>query len=143
MLTAGTWTAASPVLKAVQKFAKILDWTGEVVGVVFKGLGKLGGLIFKGKGALSKLLEKAGAAAAKVLEPLEKLATRFLNFADEMLGKVFGKAAKEADTIWIATDEDREGEAIGWHLCEVLKIDPTSTKRIVFHEITPFKSERP
>lgn len=46
------------------------------------------------------------------------------------------KAAKEADTIWIATDEDREGEAIGWHLCEVLKIDPTSTKRIVFHEIT-------
>lgn len=46
------------------------------------------------------------------------------------------KAAKEADEIWIATDEDREGEAIGWHLCEVLKIDPTKTKRIVFHEIT-------
>jgi len=45
-------------------------------------------------------------------------------------------AAKEADTIWIATDEDREGEAIGWHLCEVLKIDPLTAKRIVFHEIT-------
>lgn len=96
VLTAGSWTAASPVLKAVQKFAKILDWTGEVVGVVFKGLGKLGGLLFKGKGALSKLLEKAGAAAAKVLEPLERLARRFLDFADEMLGKLFGKAAKEA-----------------------------------------------
>lgn len=46
------------------------------------------------------------------------------------------KATKEADTVWIATDEDREGEAIGWHLCEVLKLDPLTTKRIVFHEIT-------
>ena len=46
------------------------------------------------------------------------------------------KAAKSAETIWLATDEDREGEAIAWHLCEVLKLDPRVTKRIVFHEIT-------
>ncbi len=46
------------------------------------------------------------------------------------------KAAKEADTVWLASDEDREGEAIAWHLAEVLKLDPTQTKRIVFHEIT-------
>lgn len=46
------------------------------------------------------------------------------------------KAVKAADTVWLATDEDREGEAIAWHLCEVLKLDPKSTKRIVFNEIT-------
>lgn len=46
------------------------------------------------------------------------------------------KAVKAADDVWLATDEDREGEAIAWHLCEVLKLDPASTKRIVFHEIT-------
>ena len=44
--------------------------------------------------------------------------------------------AKKSDEVWLATDEDREGEAISWHLCEVLGLDPVSTKRIVFHEIT-------
>lgn len=46
------------------------------------------------------------------------------------------KATKEASDVWLATDEDREGEAIAWHLCEVLKLNPKTTKRIVFHEIT-------
>ncbi|MBR6944918.1 MAG: type I DNA topoisomerase [Prevotella sp.] len=44
--------------------------------------------------------------------------------------------AKKADTIWLASDEDREGEAISWHLCEVLGLDEDNTNRIVFHEIT-------
>jgi DNA topoisomerase-1 len=44
--------------------------------------------------------------------------------------------AKKADQVWLASDEDREGEAISWHLCEVLGLDETNTNRIVFHEIT-------
>ncbi len=46
------------------------------------------------------------------------------------------KLAKSAKTVWLASDEDREGEAIAWHLAQVLGLDPKTTKRIVFHEIT-------
>ena len=46
------------------------------------------------------------------------------------------KSAKAAQKIWLASDEDREGEAISWHLCEVLGLDEDKTNRIVFHEIT-------
>ena len=46
------------------------------------------------------------------------------------------KAAKDAKRVWLASDEDREGEAISWHLCEVLGLDEDKTNRIVFHEIT-------
>lgn len=45
-------------------------------------------------------------------------------------------AVSKAEEVWLATDEDREGEAISWHLCEVLGLDAKTTKRIVFHEIT-------
>ena len=45
-------------------------------------------------------------------------------------------AVKKSETIWLATDEDREGEAIAWHLTEALQLDRNNTKRIVFHEIT-------
>lgn len=46
------------------------------------------------------------------------------------------KAAKTATTVWLASDEDREGEAIAWHLCKALGLSVADTKRIVFHEIT-------
>ena len=50
--------------------------------------------------------------------------------------KELKKQASEAETVWLASDEDREGEAIAWHLYEVLELKPENTKRIVFHEIT-------
>ena len=54
----------------------------------------------------------------------------------EKLVKELQTTAKKAEKIWLASDEDREGEAISWHLAEVLGLDPKETKRIVFHEIT-------
>jgi hypothetical protein len=52
------------------------------------------------------------------------------------------KLAKSAETVWLASDEDREGEAISWHLCQALGLDPKTTKRIAFHEITKHAIER-
>ncbi|MGM9846992.1 MAG: type I DNA topoisomerase [Muribaculaceae bacterium] len=53
----------------------------------------------------------------------------------EIVSNLKSEAAK-ADIVWLASDEDREGEAIAWHLFEVLKLNPEKTRRIVFHEIT-------
>ena len=50
--------------------------------------------------------------------------------------KELKSSARAAEKIWLASDEDREGEAISWHLCEVLGLDESKTNRIVFHEIT-------
>ncbi len=54
----------------------------------------------------------------------------------EKLIEALQSAAKKADVVWLASDEDREGEAIAWHLQEVLNLQPETTRRIVFHEIT-------
>lgn len=54
----------------------------------------------------------------------------------ERVVKELRQLAKRADEVWLASDEDREGESISWHLAEVLGLDPKTTKRIVFHEIT-------
>jgi DNA topoisomerase I len=56
--------------------------------------------------------------------------------------KELKQLAKKADEVWLASDEDREGESISWHLAEVLGLDPKTTKRIVFHEITKPAIER-
>ena len=54
----------------------------------------------------------------------------------EKLVNTLKSEVKKADMVWLASDEDREGEAISWHLYEVLELTPEKTKRIVFHEIT-------
>lgn len=78
-------------------------------------------------------LEKAGMGidVDKQFEP------RYIVSADkEKVVSELRSLAKKSKEVWLATDEDREGEAISWHLCEVLGLDPKKTKRIVFHEIT-------
>ena len=54
----------------------------------------------------------------------------------ERVVKELRQLAKKSSEVWLASDEDREGESISWHLAEVLGLDPATTKRIVFHEIT-------
>jgi DNA topoisomerase-1 len=54
----------------------------------------------------------------------------------EKVVKELKALAKKSDEVWLASDEDREGESISWHLAEILDLDPATTKRIVFHEIT-------
>src|SRR5690606_29691315 len=56
--------------------------------------------------------------------------------------KILKELASKAETVWLASDEDREGEAISWHLAETLKLDEAKTKRIVFHEITKSAIEK-
>ncbi|MBQ2051338.1 MAG: type I DNA topoisomerase, partial [Paludibacteraceae bacterium] len=64
-------------------------------------------------------------------EPLYEVSKDKLKLVGELK-----KASKSAKTVWLASDEDREGEAISWHLAEVLGLDKAKSKRIVFHEIT-------
>jgi DNA topoisomerase-1 len=66
-----------------------------------------------------------------------KFAPRYSVPSDkEKVVKDLKSMAKKAKEVWLASDEDREGESISWHLAEVLGLDPKKTKRIVFHEIT-------
>lgn len=78
-------------------------------------------------------LEKAGMG----IDVEKNFAPRYIVPEDkEKVVKELKSLAKKSEEVWLATDEDREGEAISWHLCEVLGLDPKTTKRIVFHEIT-------
>ena len=64
-------------------------------------------------------------------EPIYEIPTDKRNLVENLR-----KEAQKADIVWLASDEDREGEAISWHLYEVLNLKPETTRRIVFHEIT-------
>jgi DNA topoisomerase I len=78
-------------------------------------------------------LEKAGMG----IDVEKNFKPRYIVPADkEKVVRELKSLANKAGEVWLATDEDREGEAISWHLCEVLGLDPKTTKRIVFHEIT-------
>jgi DNA topoisomerase-1 len=92
---------------------------------VLSSIGHIRGIVKKTKDGTPPIDVKNGFKTIYEVDPEKKKVITDLK-----------KAVKATDTVWLATDEDREGEAIAWHLCEVLKLDPSTTKRIVFHEIT-------
>ena len=82
-------------------------------------------------GHICDLKKKEFSINTDTFEPVYEIPTE-----KEKLVSSLKNEAKKADTVWLASDEDREGEAISWHLYTVLGLQPEKTKRIVFHEIT-------
>ena len=82
-------------------------------------------------GHIRDLKKKEISIDDKTLEPEYEIPEE----KEKLVADLKDKASK-AETVWLASDEDREGEAISWHLCEVLGLDKDKTNRIVFHEIT-------
>ncbi|MDR2123288.1 MAG: type I DNA topoisomerase [Flavobacteriaceae bacterium] len=82
-------------------------------------------------GHITDLAKKDMGVDMKTLEPIYQVSPE-----KKEVVKKLKSLAKKADIVWLASDEDREGEAIAWHLYNELKLKPESTKRIVFHEIT-------
>src|SRR4051812_31135220 len=72
-----------------------------------------------------------GVDVAKNFEPVYEISPEKKQVVSELK-----KLAKESQIVWLATDEDREGEAIAWHLLEALDLDEKKTRRIAYHEIT-------
>ena len=82
-------------------------------------------------GHIRDLKKKELSIDDKTLEPEYEIPAEKAKLVAELKSK-----AEKAEKVWLASDEDREGEAISWHLCEVLGLDEDKTNRIVFHEIT-------
>ena len=82
-------------------------------------------------GHIRDLKKKELSIDDKTLEPEYEIPAEKAKLVADLKSK-----AEKAEKVWLASDEDREGEAISWHLCEVLGLDESKTNRIVFHEIT-------
>ena len=82
-------------------------------------------------GHIRDLKKKEMSIDTKTLEPEYEIPEEKMKLVKELKSN-----AEKAEKVWLASDEDREGEAISWHLCEVLGLDEKKTNRIVFHEIT-------
>ena len=82
-------------------------------------------------GHIRDLKKKEISIDENTLEPYYEIPDEKKKLVSELRSQV-----KKSDKVWLASDEDREGEAISWHLCEVLGLDEKETNRIVFHEIT-------
>lgn len=87
--------------------------------------------VMSSNGHIRDLKKKSFSIDEKTFEPQYEIPADKVKLVSELQ-----KKAAESKTVWLASDEDREGEAISWHLSEVLGLNPETTKRIVFHEIT-------
>ena len=100
-----------------------------------KTIEKFLGKDFKVKSSFGHIRDLAkkglGINLDKDFEPIYEIPEDKRKVVDEL-----SRMAREAKTVWLASDEDREGEAIAWHLAKVLDLPIDRTKRIVFHEIT-------
>ena len=100
-----------------------------------KTIEKFLGKDFKVKSSFGHIRDLAkkglGINLDKDFEPIYEIPEDKRKVVDEL-----SRMAREAKTVWLASDEDREGEAIAWHLAKVLNLPIERTKRIVFHEIT-------
>jgi DNA topoisomerase-1 len=94
---------------------------------VLSSIGHIRSIVKKTKDGTPPIDIKNGFKTTYEIDPEKKKTVAELRKAVKAVG---------SSNVWLATDEDREGEAIAWHLCEVLKLNPAATKRIVFHEIT-------
>ena len=94
---------------------------------VLSSIGHIRSIVKKTKDGTPPIDVKNDFYAHYEVDPEKKKVITELKKAVKAVGK---------DNVWLATDEDREGEAIAWHLCKVLDLDPLTTRRIVFHEIT-------
>jgi len=94
---------------------------------VLSSIGHIRSIVKKTKDGTPPIDVKNDFYAHYEVDPEKKKVITELKKAVKAVGK---------DNVWLATDEDREGEAIAWHLCKVLDLPPETTKRIVFHEIT-------
>ncbi|MFN6464900.1 MAG: DUF4157 domain-containing protein [Nostoc sp. DedVER02] len=96
-VTAGTWTPVSAVGKALQGFAKFLNFPNKVMEEAFVLLKKLGGLVLDGVKGIGQLLERAGGAIKEVLGSLGEIGQKLITFAEELLGRTRGAAGEAVE----------------------------------------------
>jgi len=122
ILTAGAWQPLSAAGKALKFFARILDWTGEVLGAAFRMLAKIGGYLMDAFRALGKMLSKAGGAVGTVLDALKRVGRKLIEFGRELLGRlgrgVAGEAAEEAGERTAKEAIEETGERAGREITE-------------------------
>ena len=126
LYTVGLMSKQLVIVESPAKAKTIEKYLGKDFQVL-SSIGHIRSIVKKTKDGTPPIDVKNDFYAVYEIDPEKKKVASELKKAVKAVGK---------ENVWLATDEDREGEAIAWHLCEVLKLDIRTTKRIVFHEIT-------